>query len=164
MDGLPRAAPAKGNRMKEWIFLLGFLSLFLLFTLTSWDYPFVSALYPRILLICGFILLGAKIAFVLKEEKRTDPAGGNPDSSPYPKRMWIYLGSGILYMLLMPTLGFILSSLIILILLLRLFGNNLRITLGVATGVSLILYFIFALALGIPLPKGVIEGLLSSFL
>jgi len=78
--------------------------------------------------------------------------------------MWIYLGGGILYIVLMPIFGFTLGTLLVIGLLLSFFKINLKTTLGVAIGTPLILYSIFALALGIPLPRGPIEDLLLSLL
>ena len=148
--------------MKEWAFLVGFLALFLLFTIVSWDYPFVSALYPRMLLGCGFVLGGVKMVLLLKG--KMGPAGEKPETHADPKRMWIYLGGGILYIVLMPIFGFTLGTLLVIGLLLSFFKINLKTTLGVAIGTPLILYSIFALALGIPLPRGPIEDLLLSLL
>ena len=147
--------------MKDWLFLLGLVAFFLFFTISSWDYPFISALYPRMLLIAGLVLSGTKIILKLKskyKERETEQTAGEPETSPYPKRMWIYLGSGILYILLMPALGFILSSLITMMILFSLFGIKLKTSLGIAVGTSLSLYVIFVIALGIPLPKGVVEN------
>ena len=148
--------------MKEWGFLIGFLALFHLFTIVSWDYPFVSALYPRMLLGCGFVLGGIQMVLLLKGKMGT--AGEKPDTRADPKRMWIYLGGGILYIVLMPVLGFILGTLLVMVLLFVLFKINMKTSLGVAIGTPLILYFIFSLALGIPLPKGPIENLLLGLL
>jgi len=149
--------------MKDWLFLLGFNAFALFLTMSSWDYPFISALYPRMLLACGFVLSGIKVVLMLRsksKEKGVDRTAVTVETSPNPKRMWIYLGSGILYILLMPDLGFILSSLVILIILLTLFGIKLKTTLSVAVGTSLALYLIFVIFLGIPMPKGVVESLL----
>lgn len=148
--------------MKESGFLVGFLAFFLLFTIVSWDYPFVSALYPRMLLACGFALAGGKIVLLLKG--KTALAGVKTETHAHPKRMWVYLGSGILYIVLMPIFGFILGTLCVMVLLFGLFKINMKTTLGLAIVTSLILYSIFALALGIPLPKGPIEHFLLGLL
>jgi hypothetical protein len=76
----------------------------------------------------------------------------------YPQRMWIYLGSGMLYVLLMPLLGFILSSLITLTVLFGLYGVKLHTTLSVALSSSFILHFLFVVFLNIPLPRGIVEN------
>ena len=147
--------------MKEWAFLLGFVALALFLTIVSWDYPFISALYPRILLACGFILSGIKIVRMLiskGKEKRTEEITEESETLRYPKRMWIYLGSGMLYVLLMPLLGFILSSFITLMLLFGLYGVKFSTTLSVALGSSLTLYLLFVVFLNIPLPRGIIEN------
>jgi hypothetical protein len=153
-------APGWAIDMKEWIFLLGFLSFFLLFTITSWDYPFVSALYPRILLASGFILGVLKVVFLLKRRPRGGEAKRDQPQEPFHRRrMWFYLGCGVLYIILMPLLGFIASSLITLLLLFALFGIHWKTTVAVAIGTSTVLYLIFAVALDIPLPKGFLENL-----
>jgi hypothetical protein len=147
--------------MKDWAFLLGFVALALLLTIVSWDYPFISALYPRILLACGFILSGIKIALMLSrrgKERRTGEMTEESEILRYPKRMWIYLGSGMLYVLLMPFLGFILSSFFILMLLFGLYGVKFKTTLRVALCSSLALYLIFVVFLAIPMPRGIIEN------
>jgi hypothetical protein len=74
--------------------------------------------------------------------------------------MWVYLGSGVLYMVLMPVLGFILSSLVTLMILFGLYRINLKTTLGVSIGTAFALHYIFVVALDIPLPKGVLEKIL----
>jgi hypothetical protein len=76
----------------------------------------------------------------------------------YPKRMWIYLGSGILYILIMPFLGFILSSFITLLVLFASYRVKLKTTFSVASGTSLVLYLIFVVFLDIPMPRGIIEN------
>jgi hypothetical protein len=146
--------------VKEWSFLSGFLALALFLTVTSWDYPFISALYPRMLLISGFVLCGIKLIRMLgsKEQKAVEQVGDREDLR-YPGRMWVYLGCGILYMVLMPVLGFILSSLVTLVILFGLYRINLKTNLGVSIGTALALHFIFVAALDIPLPKGVLEKL-----
>ena len=147
--------------MKEWIFLLGFVALALLLTIVSWDYPFISALYPRILLGCGFILSGIKIVRLLSKkgkEKGTGETAEDAETLRYPKRMWIYLGSGILYILLMPLLGFILSSFLTLMVLFALYRVRFKTTLSVALGTSAALYLIFVVFLDIPMPRGIIEN------
>lgn len=147
--------------MKEWVFLLGFVVLALFLTIVSWDYPFISALYPRMLLACGFILSGIKMVQMLgskDKEKGTEEITEESETLRYPKRMWTYLGSGMLYVLLMPFLGFILSSFITLMVLFGLFRVKFSTTLSVALGSSLVLYLLFVVFLNIPLPRGVIEN------
>lgn len=149
--------------MKEWVFVLGFVALAVFLTAVSWDYPFISALYPRLLLACGFFLSGVKIFRLLRDRKkqivRAAPAGAE-EHPPHPQRMWIYLGSGVLYMLLMPPLGFILSSFVTLFVLFRFYGLQPKTTLSVSLGTPLSLHFLFVVALRIPLPRGVVERLL----
>ena len=147
--------------MKEWAFLLGFVALALFLTIASWDYPPISALYPRMLLACGFILSGIKMVRMLgsqSREKRTEEITEDSERLRYPKRMWIYLGSGMLYVLLMPVLGFILSSFITLMVLFGLYRVKFSTTLSVALGSSLTLYLLFVVFLNIPLPRGIIEN------
>lgn len=147
--------------MKDWAFLLGFLAFALFFTIASWDYPFISALYPRMLLACGFILSGIKIVKMLTSKGKRIRTGEMAEESEvlrYPKRMWIYLGSGILYILIMPFLGFILSSFITLLVLFASYRVKLKTTFSVASGTSLVLYLIFVVFLDIPMPRGIIEN------
>ena len=149
--------------MKEWAFLSGFVALALFLTVTSWDYPFISAFYPRMLLISGFVLSGIKVVRMLRnkeKEQGVEEQAGDGETLRYPERMWVYLGCGILYMVLMPLLGFILSSLVTLMILFGLYRINLKTTLGVSIGTALALHYIFVVALDIPLPKGVLEKLL----
>jgi len=144
--------------VKEWAFLLGFVALALFLTVSSWDYPFISALYPRMLLISGFVLSGIKVVRMLRNKgPKAEEQVGDGETLRYPERMWVYLGCGILYMVLMPLLGFILSSLVTLMILFGLYRINLKTTLGVSIGTALALYFIFVVALDVPLPKGVLE-------
>ncbi|MDN5347697.1 MAG: Tripartite tricarboxylate transporter TctB family [Clostridia bacterium] len=147
---------------KDWAFLTGFLAFALFLTISSWDYPFIVAIYPRLLLICGFVLSGLKIAFIFKNksEVKVEVAEAGPGGSENRKYMWIYLACGILYMLLMPVLGFILSTFVTMIVLLGLFRIEFKTALPVAVGTPLILYVIFVIALEIPLPKGIVENLL----
>jgi hypothetical protein len=146
--------------VKEWSFLLGFVALALFLTISSWDYPFISALYPRMLLISGFVLCGIKVVrMLINKEQKVEEQGGDRENLRYPERMWVYLGCGILYMVLMPVLGFILSSLVTLVILFGLYRINLKTNLGVSIGTALALHFIFVAALDIPLPKGVLEKL-----
>lgn len=150
--------------MKDWAFLLGFLIFAVLLTISSWDYPFITALYPRLLLTCGFILCGVKIGLMfrnkagIKNEDETGEATSNLQKKPI--NMWIYLGCGFLYTLLMPILGFILSTLLTLVVLFGLFRVKTIINLTIALSTSLVLYVIFVIALDIPLPKGIIENML----
>jgi len=149
--------------VKEWAFLSGFVVLALFLTVTSWDYPFISAFYPRMLLISGFVLSGIKVVRMLRnkgKEQGVEEQAGDSEILRYPKRMWVYLGCGILYMVLMPVLGFILSSLVTLMILFGLYRINLKTTLGVSIGTAFALHYIFVVALDIPLPKGVLEKLL----
>jgi hypothetical protein len=146
--------------MKEWSFLLGFVALALFLTISSWDYPFISALYPRMLLISGFVLCGIKVVRMLgNKQQKVKEQVGDEENLRYPERMWVYLGSGVLYMVLMPVLGFILSSLVTLTILFGLYRINLKTNLGVSIGTALALHYIFVVALDIPLPKGVLERL-----
>jgi Tripartite tricarboxylate transporter TctB family len=134
-------------QMKDWAFLLGFVALALFLTFVSWDYPFISALYPRMLLACGFILSGIKMVKMLTGKhngKRTEEMAEESETFRYPRRMWIYLGSGILYVLLMPVLGF--------------FGVKFKTTFSVALGSTVGLHLIFVAFLQIPLPRGIIEN------
>jgi hypothetical protein len=144
--------------VKEWAFLLGFVALALFLTVSSWDYPFISALYPRMLLISGFVLSGIKVIRMLGNKgQKAEEQVGDKENLRYPERMWAYLGCGILYMFLMPVLGFILSSLVTLMILFGLYRINLKTTLGVSVGTALALHYVFVVALDIPLPKGVLE-------
>jgi hypothetical protein len=146
--------------VKEWSFLLGFVALALFLTISSWDYPFISALYPRMLLISGFVLCGIKVVRMLgNKQQKVKEQVGDEENLRYPERMWVYLGSGVLYMVLMPVLGFILSSLVTLTILFGLYRINLKTNLGVSIGTALALHYIFVVALDIPLPKGVLEKL-----
>ncbi|KYH31762.1 tripartite tricarboxylate transporter TctB family protein [Neomoorella mulderi] len=146
--------------MKDWAFVTGFLIFALFLTISSWNYPFVSAIYPRLLLICGFVLSIIKIVIKLRN-RAPEQVPEETGTSKNLKKMWIYLGNGILYVLLMPVLGFTLSTFVILIALLSLFGIRFKTTLGVAICSSAILYIVFVVLLGIPLPRGIFEELLS---
>ena len=147
--------------MKDWAFLLGFVALALFLTFVSWDYPFISALYPRMLLACGFILSGIKMVKMLTSKhkgKRTEEMAEESETFRYPRRMWIYLGSGIFYVLLMPVLGFLLSTFVTLMVLFGFFGVKFKTTFSVALGSTVGLHLIFVAFLQIPLPRGIIEN------
>jgi len=147
--------------MKDWAFLFGVVGLSLFLTFISWDYPFISALYPLMLLACGFILSGIKMVKMLTSKhkgKRTEEMAEESETLRYPRRMWIYLGSGILYVLLMPVLGFLLSTFVTLMVLFGFFGVKFKTTFGVALGCTVGLHLIFVAFLQIPLPRGIIEN------
>jgi len=148
--------------MREWVFVISFLSFIVFFAITSWNYPYISILYPRIIMVIGAILGVAKIVMLLRKRKedKTEEEERIEEDYVDQKKMWMYLACGILCIVIMPYLGFALTSIITLGILFTLLGLNLR-TIGIISiGTTLALYVIFVLLLKIPLPKGILLGLL----
>lgn len=133
------------------------------------------AYYPKIV---GYCLLCIGVALVVtrlyagrKEFSETDSDISAPqifDQAPGDKslaqRMILLAGVlGILlaYFLLLPTLGFVLLSVIVLLILMLVAGERQILTLSlVSVGVPAFLYFFFTEVANIPIPTGVLQPLL----
>ena len=148
--------------------------------------PLGPAYYPRFVLLGLAALATALLVASLRELRRqpgraepvpTDPlpaqaASAATDGAPaiadedalppvsYPRMVGV-LGLSIAYVLLMETLGYLISTLLYVVLLLLLLRvRNPWAVAGCALGIPLILDALFGRLLGIPLPAGLVEDLL----
>ncbi|NIA72074.1 tripartite tricarboxylate transporter TctB family protein [Pelagibius litoralis] len=116
---------------------------------------FGSAFFPHITAAC-LALTG--LAMILGPSTR--PWFTLPDwmRSRRGLRAAALLAGGIAWVLLGPSLGFILTTFLLILALILLAGGRVLIGLGVAVGLTLLLHVIFGVLLRIPLPFGVVEG------
>lgn len=118
---------------------------------------FGSAFFPRI--IAGaFILLG--LAFLFAPNRGAIIATAEWMRSWRALKASALLIAGLLWIVITPSLGFIATTFFLILALILTFGGRFLIGLGVAVGITLLLYGVFGQLLRIPLPFGFIERLL----
>lgn len=157
----------KTMNRREAILFTGFISFLVFLAIVSWTYPFQAALFPRMLIAAGFLIAGTElIRKVWGKEgsgKHLSPRHEelpDEDTREDGLRIAIYAACGFSYIILLPTLGYMLAQFLILGTLLKLYGIGWKTALALAVGTALASYLVFAVALELPLPKGVAEGLL----
>ncbi|MGP9724269.1 tripartite tricarboxylate transporter TctB family protein [Corynebacterium sp. AOP40-9SA-29] len=112
-----------------------------------------TAALPRLI---GFALAGLGVLLLFNSEKNTFlPEKGAR------LRTVLIVAAGIAYTYAMTPLGFMLSTLVFMVVGLLIMGirSPLRLVL-VPVGVSVIVYYLFTAALGVYLPDGIIEGIM----
>jgi hypothetical protein len=155
-------------KSRDLILLASYFWFLVFLTIVSWTYPFQAALFPRILLVAGYIVAGIELWKKLSRKealKRRLEAAGHVEPSPKGLRrdgvrIGVYATCGFLYVALLDTLGYILTQFLIMGLLMNCLGLNWKTTLGLAIGTALGGYLVFAVGLELPLPKGVLEKML----
>jgi putative tricarboxylic transport membrane protein len=65
----------------------------------------------------------------------------------------------LFYLLASERIGFLPCSLVILLALFTAYGVRPRVGVPVAVGMSLVIYFLFSRLLSVPLPQGILEGI-----
>lgn len=158
----------KMMKRSDLILLTSYFAFLIFLTIASWTYPFKAALFPRMLLAAGFIFAGIELTIKLSGKEFLKKAIEAPGDEELPEedtkgagvRIALYAACGFSYVFLLPTLGFMLTQFLILGVLLKWYGINWKTTLALAIGTALGAYLVFGVALDLPLPKGVAEGLL----
>jgi hypothetical protein len=109
-------------------------------------------------LIAAGLILTTIVRLILIALKRDKEE--RPDLAPLLKpRLWIGLGLIVLYAILIPILGFILSTLIVMVGISRVLGRiNWLYSILIASGTSLIIWGSFVKFLHVPLAKGLLDG------
>jgi len=156
-------------RTNDIVLLIGFLSFLIFLTILSWTYPFEAALFPRLLLGAGFVIGILELIMKLRHKGKSperghhssdeDLSGGSIKESRL--RIAIFVACGLSYLFLLPPLGYILTQFLVIGVLLTLLGINWKITLALAVGTAFGGYLVFAVALQLPLPTGIVERLIS---
>ena len=135
--------------------------------IVSYPYPYNSSYFPRfIILLLG--LLGA--ALLVKElrkgktaqqiEQRKELASAEKifswnRSAPY--KVILMAGSSIVYLIVLDQVGFFVTTLIYLPIMIRLLGVRKIRTIGISTcGVVFFIYLIFGMFLRVPFPEGLL--------
>lgn len=112
-------------------------------------------LWPGVI-AAGLILVSAGLLLhtVMGKRKEEDEAPGMLSEGP--RRVYITMGILIIYVALLPYLGFILSSVIMLFALIQWFGTyKIWLSLPVAIAMTLIIYFVFKSLLNVPVDFGI---------
>jgi hypothetical protein len=155
-------------RTNDVVLLTGFFGFLVFLTIVSWTYPFQAALFPRLLLGAGFVVCTLELIMKLKH-KGQGPARGHRSSEEAPakesiresrNRIAIFVACGLSYLFLLPVLGYILTQFLVIGVLFILLGIKWKTTLALAVGTSFGGYLVFAVALQLPLPVGVLERLI----
>lgn len=107
------------------------------------------------LAVCGIIL-------ILRELKKND----STPISLFSRKFAVGLAAVVVYFILLPHLGFILDSVwIVGVMVLILLNEPLKkawpLALGVTLGAPIVLYLIFGVFLKVPLPNGILSGILG---
>jgi len=111
-------------------------------------------IYPAFIAICLFVLGALQVVqtFVLEPSERKGP----PISREAMKRLIVPVCSMFVYILLLPVTGFLVGTVLFLVLLMRYSQiNDYRRSLPISAGVAVLLQFVFGQFLGVPLPEGV---------
>ena len=111
-------------------------------------------IYPAFIAVCLFVLGTIQViqTFVLEPSERDGP----PISREAMKRLVVPVSSMLVYILLLPLTGFLVGTVLFLVLLMR----HAQITdywrsVPISAGVAVLLQFVFGQFLGVPLPEGV---------
>ena len=142
---------------------LFFISLVLYFIIIPWQIPSVeakgilmsSSFFPKIgtgLLAFFSVLLILNDVFQVKTDM-----GSQKTKPEFKQRLNLFAGIILCftYTFLMNPIGFIISTFLLLILLMVLMGQrNFKFILTLAAGFTVLIYYVFAKILQIPLPKG----------
>lgn len=126
------------------------------FFISSLDLPYSSELGPGPgfwpLWLSGLLLI-LSLCYIYSVWKGKDSAEEAPDRKAQ-KEMVIILGSMSLYVVLLPILGFNLSSMLFLFVLLRK-GYNWYVSLGISAVASVLLFLLFTEGFATPLPVNI---------
>lgn len=91
-----------------------------------------------------------------KKEKEDEPSKEYESTVEYPQNLWISLAMLCLYVLLMPFIGFIFSTLVFIGVNIYIMGlKKLRFLFPIVLIIVLILVVVFPNFLGVPLPRGI---------
>ena len=155
-------------RTKDVMLLIVSFGFIIFLTILSWTYPFQAALFPRLLLAAGFVVCTLELIMRLRHKGKS-PEQGHQSSEEAPAggsikgghtRIAIFVACGISYLFLLPALGYILTQFLVIGVLMILLGINWKTTLALAVGTAFGGYLVFAVALQLPLPVGVVERLI----
>lgn len=113
-------------------------------------FPFLCALSLGAL----SLILCVTMVFKMAVRRTTGESEKHLSEKVYPKRVLIVLSALIFYMLGIEFLGFLLTTLIFMILLLRISGGAWKVTLAVAILSALSAFLVFKILLKVPLPGG----------
>ena len=146
-------------------FILLFISIVLYFMIIPWQIPSVdakgllmsSSFFPKI----GTGLLASfSVLLILNDILRVKTDIGPQKIKPeFMQRLNLFAGIFLCfaYTFLMNPMGFIISTLLLLISLMYLMGQrNLKFILPLAAGFTVLIYYVFAKILQIPLPEGLL--------
>jgi len=141
--------------IKEIVFALGAMGIAAVFLYNSAVLTDSSAMMPRIL--CGLILLLAclMIFHAIRAERRGELAAQNARPPVNLKRIWIFMGLLVGYVLLAQPVGyFIITPVYILVACWYLRAAGVVTRVGLAVGVPLLVYLLFVRLLHLPVPMG----------
>jgi len=155
-------------RLKDVVLLVSFFSFLIFLTILSWTYPFEAALFPRLLLCAGFVVCTLELIMKLTHKGQSPERGQHSSKEALAggsskeglARIAIFVACGLSYLFLLPALGYILSQFLIIGVLLTLLGIKVWKTMALAVGTAFGGYLVFAVALQLPLPRGVVERLI----
>lgn len=113
------------------------------------------AYWPRILLAGMIVLSAVLIVRAVRGIKTARGADSAEQERAHPHLFWSTIGLTFLYILALPYLGFPLTTVVYLLVMLRSVGvrGTFRLP-ALALGLSLMLIFIFANFMSVPLPRG----------
>lgn len=127
----------------------------------TFEFPFRSALYPRsIIIITALLSTALFLKAIIREKKKIPVTAGEeaaPDSPEAKYHLFVSLIITLAYILIIPVLGYFLTTAIYIFTLMTLLKTDRKITLLiiiVSVSVTLILYGVFGVALGIWVPRG----------
>jgi hypothetical protein len=106
------------------------------------------------LLLAGLILLSVWLLYDIYA-RREDLKAGTRDILPYPRRFWYTLVLAVAYTLIMPVLGFTISTLIFSFSIMRTLGmRQLKKLLIIAPGTTAFFVLLFPKIMAVPMPRG----------
>ena len=129
-------------RTKDVVLLIVSFSFIIFLTILSWTYPFQAALFPRLLLVAGFVVCTLELIMELKHKGQSpgqghhsseeDLSGGSIKEGRL--RIAIFIACGLSYLFLLQPLGYILTQFLVIGVLFTLLGMQLEDHTGVGGG------------------------------
>lgn len=109
--------------------------------------------WPQILL-AGLIMLSVYLLADIYR-RREALAGEKGAGAPYPLRFWYTLGLAVIYTIIMPILGFPISTLLFAITIMRVLGlRETKLLLTTAAGAAALFIILFPKLMAVPMPRG----------
>jgi putative tricarboxylic transport membrane protein len=107
------------------------------------------------LLLGGLIILSIFLLIDIYK-RRTALAATTAEQQPYPARFWYTLALAIVYTIIMPYIGFAVSTLLFSLVIMRVLGvKNPKDLLMISAGTTVLFVVLFPKIMAVPMPRGV---------